>query len=1027
VSSPENPPGGTPYSAPHLASNAANFMALTPLNFLARASTVYPDKLAVVHGATRFTYRQFYERCCRLADALRRRGIRPRDTVAVMAPNIPPLLEAHYGVPMSGAVLNALNYHLDARSIAFILAHGEAKLLIADREFAPIVAAALEKLEAPIPVVEIDEGVGGASLGETDYEAFLCEGDPAASWHRPRDEWEPIALNYTSGTTGNPKGVVYHHRGAFLNAMSNAIIFGLDRTSVYLWTLPMFHCNGWTFTWAVTAIAGTHVCLRRVDPASIFPAIAEHGVTHMCGAPIVLNLLVHAPEQIKRGSDHIVEIATGGAAPPAAIIEGMERIGFRVTHLYGLTESYGPSTVCAWQDSWTDLPLPDRAARMARQGVVNLVLTGHKIVDPQTMTDVPADGSTLGELVLRGSTLMRGYFKNPAATEAAFEGGWFHTGDLAVQHPDGYIEIKDRSKDIIIVGGDNLSSLEVEDTLYRHPQVLEAAVVAKPDPVWGEVPCAFITLKPDAGAVSAEDITAWCRDNLALYKVPQMVVFAPLPKTSTGKVQKFELRERAKKITTQTYHQIAPDRIIVEDVLERDIQNICEKVLGISPLKYSDNILEYGADSLKVLILFLEIAAQVKRDLRIGDLFATPTVEGMASVIRRASAGTDANEPSSEATRDIRQGKSAAGDHRLNGVVPTAREASPAHPIIARLNEETRAALLKLMPFVWSQWDGDFIREMFQWRYLDRPSDCGTWLAFDNDECVALIDSFVRPYILDSRRVLVREPADWFSLPQYRPFGVGLTLIRAMMECSEPIIAIGGTDATRSLLPRLGWKSLPAVYDMTLPVTFRGFVHKVLRNRAPRYAERARAIPRAIPARWPPKSTPFFSDACIEEWQPGQRLSIPVPQEGGLIALLQPADLEWMYKAPRRLLRPMVLTFWVGGESVGLSLSQLEPSAYGANGRIVHLQVSRPTEEIVEWVVCETARRLAEMGAELIRCRASHQSIVMVLRKTGFTTGSEPAFWWAKDGSPPPSSLDIGYLRGDDTIPFGAAPTLSPP
>jgi fatty-acyl-CoA synthase len=465
MSSTEDLQGHELRDPPHLAPNAANFTALTPLTFLARTAAVYPDKLAVVHGATQFTYCQLYERCRRLADALRRRGVRPRDTVAVMAPNVPPLLEAHYGVPMAGAVLNALNYHLDARSIAFILAHGEAKLLIADREFAPIVAAALKELDGPMPLVEIEDGVGGASLGGTDYEAFLREGDPAAAWDRPRDEWEPIALNYTSGTTGNPKGVVYHHRGAFLSAIGNAITFGLDRDSVYLWTLPMFHCNGWTFTWAVTAIAGTHVCLRRVDPASIFSAIAEHRVTHLCGAPIVLNLLVHAPEQVKRSFDHIVEIATGGAAPPSAIIERMERMGFRVTHLYGLTESYGPSTVCAWQDAWAGLPLAERAARMARQGVANLILGRQRVVDPQTMTEVPADGSTLGELVLRGSTLMRGYFKNPAATEAAFEGGWFHTGDLAVQHPDGYIEIKDRSKDIIIVGGDNLSSLEVEDAL----------------------------------------------------------------------------------------------------------------------------------------------------------------------------------------------------------------------------------------------------------------------------------------------------------------------------------------------------------------------------------------------------------------------------------------------------------------------------------------------------------------------------------------------------------------------------------
>jgi 3-(methylthio)propionyl---CoA ligase len=537
---------GDCYDAPHLTKNAANFTALTPLAFLPRAAAVYPEKTAVIDGAARFTYRELYARCRRLADALRRRGIGHGDTVAVMAPNVPALLEAHFGVPMAGAVLNALNYRLDARSIAFILAHGEAKLLIADCEFAPVVKAALAEFARPVPLVEIGNASGSPSLGGTAYETFLAEGDPAAAWALPGDEWDAIALNYTSGTTGNPKGVVYHHRGAFLNALGNAITFGLDRHSVYLWTLPMFHCNGWTYPWAVTAVAGTHVCLRRVDPAPIFAAIAEHGVTHLCGAPIVLNLLVHAPEVVKRRFGHVVEVATGGAAPPSAVIEAMERMGFRVTHLYGLTESYGPSTVCAWQERWAGLPLADRAARMARQGVAYPTLDRQRVVDPQTMTDVPADGSTMGELVLRGNTLMKGYLKNPAATEAAFAQGWFHTGDLGVRHPDGYIEIKDRSKDIIISGGENISSLEVEDTLYRHPQIMEAAVVAKPDPIWGETPCAFVTLKPDAGAVSVADIIGWCRANLAHYKVPRAVVFGTLPKTSTGKIQKFELRERAK-------------------------------------------------------------------------------------------------------------------------------------------------------------------------------------------------------------------------------------------------------------------------------------------------------------------------------------------------------------------------------------------------------------------------------------------------------------------------------------------------
>ncbi|HJZ18444.1 MAG TPA: acyl-CoA synthetase [Stellaceae bacterium] len=550
MSSVESAKGPDLYDAPHLARNAANFAPLSPLGFLSRSAGVYPDKLAIVHGAARVTYGRFYERCRQFADALRRRGIQRGDTVAVMAPNVPALLEAHYGVPMAGAVLNALNYRLDARSIAFILSHGQAKLLIADREFSPVVKESLAALPEPIALVEIDDEVGGASLGGTEYEAFLAEGDPTATWSGPQDEWDPIALNYTSGTTGDPKGVVTHHRGAFLNAIGNAITFGLDRSSVYLWTLPMFHCNGWTYTWAVTAMAGTHVCLRRVDPAAIFAAIAEDQVTHLCGAPIVLNILVHAPDTAKRRFDHVVEVATGGAAPPSAVLEAMERMGFRVTHLYGLTETYGPATVCAWQEEWAGLPMSERAARMARQGVTYLTHERQRVVDPQTMAGVPADGSTMGELILRSNTVMKGYLKNPTATEAAFEHGWFHTGDLAVRHPDGYIEIKDRSKDIIISGGENISSLEVEDTLYRHPQIMEAAVVARPDPVWGESPCAFVRLKPDAGPASAEDIIAWCRANLAHYKVPRTIVFGPLPKTSTGKIQKFELRDRAKEIVS---------------------------------------------------------------------------------------------------------------------------------------------------------------------------------------------------------------------------------------------------------------------------------------------------------------------------------------------------------------------------------------------------------------------------------------------------------------------------------------------
>jgi fatty-acyl-CoA synthase len=537
---------GGHYDALHLARNTANFTALTPLSFLARAAAVYPDKLAIVDGAARYTYREFYARCRRLADALRRRGVRPGDTVAVMAPNVPALLEAHFGVPMAGAVLNALNTRLDAGSIAFIIGHGQAKLLVADREFAAVVRPALAELGRPLPLVEIDDGTGAEPLGGTEYEAFLGEGDPAADWQHPADEWDPIALNYTSGTTGNPKGVVYHHRGAFLNALGNAVTVGLDRDSVYLWTLPMFHCNGWTYPWAVTAVGGTHVCLRRIDPAAIFALIAEHRVTHLCGAPTVLNLLAHAPDAVKRRFDHVVEAATGGAAPPSAVIEAMERMGFRVTHLYGLTESYGPSTVCAWQEAWDGLPAAERAGHMARQGVASLTLGGQRVVDPHTMADAPADGVTVGELVLRSNTLMKGYLKNPAATAEAFDRGWFHTGDLAVMHPDGYAEIKDRAKDIIISGGENISSLEVEEALYRHPHIMEAAVVARPDSQWGESPCAFVTPTPEAPPLAAEDVIAWCREHLAHYKAPRMVVFGPLPKTSTGKVRKYELRERAK-------------------------------------------------------------------------------------------------------------------------------------------------------------------------------------------------------------------------------------------------------------------------------------------------------------------------------------------------------------------------------------------------------------------------------------------------------------------------------------------------
>jgi fatty-acyl-CoA synthase len=525
----------------------ANHVPLTPLSFLARAASVYPQKPAVVHGELTLSYADVYARCRRLASALRQRGIGRGDTVAVMAPNVPAMLEAHYGVPMAGAVLNALNYRLDARSIAFILEHGRARLLITDTEFSETIERALGLLGRRIPVIDIDDPLhtGGKLLGEKNYEAFLDEGDPEFDWRGPSDEWRAICLLYTSGTTGDPKGVVYHHRGAYLNALGNALAFGLGPRSVYLWTLPMFHCSGWTYTWAVTAAGATHVCLRRVDPALIFPAIKRHRVTHMCGAPIVMTMLIHAPDEVKERFDHTVEMATGGAAPPSAVIAAMEAMGFRVTHLYGLTESYGPATLCAWQPEWDRLGLDERAAAMARQGIGYPTLEGLMVADPQTMKPVARDGKTMGEVMLRGNTVMKGYLKNPRATRSAFKGGWFHSGDLAVWHPDNYIEIKDRSKDIIISGGENISSLEIEEILYRHPSVMEAAVVAKPDSKWGEVPCAFVTLKPGASAVSETEIVQWCRDNLAGFKVPKHVVFGPLPKTSTGKIQKYALRERA--------------------------------------------------------------------------------------------------------------------------------------------------------------------------------------------------------------------------------------------------------------------------------------------------------------------------------------------------------------------------------------------------------------------------------------------------------------------------------------------------
>mgnify|MGYP003952999869 FL=1 len=530
----------------NLEQNPANYAPLSPLSFLARVERVYPDHPAVIHGPIQRSWSQTATRCRRLASALTSRHIGRGDTVAVMAPNIPEILEAHYGIPMAGAVLNALNIRLDAATLAFILEHGEAKVLITDTEFAPVMRDALAQIKRKILVIDIEDpqGPGGERLGDITYEDFIAQGDPEFPITLPAVEWDAISLNYTSGTTGNPKGVVYHHRGAYLNAMSNVIGWNMAHHPVYLWTLPMFHCNGWCFPWSLAAVAGTSVCLRAVSASGIFNAIANHGVSHFCGAPIVLNLLVNAPQSERRDFNHTVNVMTAAAPPPPSVLGAMEENGFAMTHVYGLTETYGPAVICAWKPEWDSLSPDEQAKTKVRQGVPYHALEDLQILDPESMQPVAADATEMGEAMFRGNIVMKGYLKNPKATAEAFAGGWFHSGDLGVMHPDQYIQLKDRSKDIIISGGENISSIEIEDVLYCHPGVLEAAVVAKADDHWGETPCAFVHLK-EGTQITEEDIIDHCRANMAHFKVPKTVIFGELPKTSTGKVQKFKLRERA--------------------------------------------------------------------------------------------------------------------------------------------------------------------------------------------------------------------------------------------------------------------------------------------------------------------------------------------------------------------------------------------------------------------------------------------------------------------------------------------------
>ena len=532
---------------------AANYAALTPLGFLERAGLVYPNHVAVIDGEVKKTWGEIYQRCRRLASALAQNGIGKNDgvpdTVSVIAPNSLAAYEGHFAVPMAGAVLNTINTRLDADTVAFILDHGEAKVLLVDAEFAELARAALKKTAAKPLVIDIEAGgLGGVgdAVGTATYEDFLASGDAQYEWQPPADEWDAISLSYTSGTTGDPKGVVYHHRGAYLNAMSNIVGWQMPHHSVYLWTLPMFHCNGWCFPWSLAAVAGVSVCLRQVNSANIYNAIADYRVTHFCGAPIIMNMIINADEHERRGFDHKVNMMTAAAPPPAAVLAAMEAKGFRVTHVYGLTETYGPAVICAWHDRWNELTIDGKAEKNSRQGVRYHALEGLDVLDPQNMQPVARDGLDMGETMFRGNIVMKGYLKNAETTARAFAGGWFHSGDLGVIHPDNYLQLKDRSKDIIISGGENISSIEVEDCLYRHPEILDAAVVAKPDAQWGETPCAFVR-RVDGSTLSEQAVIAYCRDNLAHFKAPRTVVFGELPKTSTGKVQKFKLRKIAER------------------------------------------------------------------------------------------------------------------------------------------------------------------------------------------------------------------------------------------------------------------------------------------------------------------------------------------------------------------------------------------------------------------------------------------------------------------------------------------------